>query len=165
MDGFDSSRGILILGATNRPEILDKALLRPGRFDRQIIVDKPDLKGRVEILRVHAKDVLMDDTVDFDAIALATSGAVGSDLANMINEAAINAVKQGRDYVCQKDLFEAVEQVLVGKEKKDRIMSKEERRIVSYHEVGHALVSALQKNSEPCRKSPLFPGPWARWDM
>ena len=157
MDGFDSSRGILILGATNRPEILDKALLRPGRFDRQIIVDKPDLKGRVEILKVPAKDVLMDDTVDFDAIALATSGAVGSDLANMINEAAINAVKQGRDYVCQKDLFEAVEQVLVGKEKKDRIMSKEERRIVSYHEVGHALVSALQKNSEPVQKITIVP--------
>lgn len=157
MDGFDSSSGVLILAATNRPEILDKALLRPGRFDRQIIVDKPDLKGRVEILRVHAKDVLMDDTVDLDAIALATSGAVGSDLANMINEAAINAVKQGRDYVCQKDLFEAVEQVLVGKEKKDRIMSKEERRIVSYHEVGHALVSALQKNSEPVQKITIVP--------
>ena len=157
MDGFDSSRGILILGATNRPEILDKALLRPGRFDRQIIVDKPDLKGRVEILKVHSKDVLMDETVDLDAIALATSGAVGSDLANMINEAAINAVKQGRDYVCQKDLFEAVEQVLVGKEKKDRIMSKEERRIVSYHEVGHALVSALQKNSEPVQKITIGP--------
>lgn len=157
MDGFDSSRGILILGATNRPEILDKALLRPGRFDRQIIVDKPDLRGRVEILKVHSKDVLMDETVDLDAIALATSGAVGSDLANMINEAAINAVKQGRDYVCQKDLFEAVEQVLVGKEKKDRIMSKEERRIVSYHEVGHALVSALQKNSEPVQKITIVP--------
>ena len=157
MDGFDSSRGILILGATNRPEILDKALLRPGRFDRRIIVDKPDLKGRVEILKVHSKDVLMDETVDLDAIALATSGAVGSDLANMINEAAINAVKQGRDYVCQKDLFEAVEQVLVGKEKKDRIMSKEERRIVSYHEVGHALVSALQKNSEPVQKITIVP--------
>ncbi len=157
MDGFDSSRGILILGATNRPEILDKALLRPGRFDRQIIVDKPDLRGRTEILKVHAKDVLMDDTVDLDAIALATSGAVGSDLANMINEAAINAVKQGRDYVCQKDLFEAVEQVLVGKEKKDRIMSTEERRIVSYHEVGHALVSALQKNSEPVQKITIVP--------
>ena len=156
-DGFDSSRGILILGATNRPEILDKALLRPGRFDRQIIVDKPDLKGRVEILKVHSKDVLMDETVDLDAIALATSGAVGSDLANMINEAAINAVKQGRDYVCQKDLFEAVEQVLVGKEKKDRIMSREERRIVSYHEVGHALVSALQKNSEPVQKITIVP--------
>ena len=157
MDGFDSSRGILILGATNRPEILDKALLRPGRFDRQIIVDKPDLKGRVEILKVHSKDVLMDETVDLDAIALATSGAVGSDLANMINEAAINAVKQGRDYVCQKDLFEAVEQVLVGKEKKDRIISREERRIVSYHEVGHALVSALQKNSEPVQKITIVP--------
>ena len=157
MDGFDSSRGILILGATNRPEILDKALLRPGRFDRQIIVDKPDLKGRVEILKVHSKDVLMDETVDLDAIALATSGAVGSDLANMINEAAINAVKQGRDYVCQKDLFEAVEQVLVGKEKKDRIMSREERRIVSYHEVGHALVFALQKNSEPVQKITIVP--------
>ena len=157
MDGFDSSRGILILGATNRPEILDKALLRPGRFDRQIIVDKPDLRGRVEILKVHSKDVLMDETVDLDAIALATSGAVGSDLANMINEAAINAVKQGREYVCQKDLFEAVEQVLVGKEKKDRIMSKEERRIVSYHEVGHALVSALQKNAEPVQKITIVP--------
>ena len=143
MDGFDSSKGILILGATNRPEILDKALLRPGRFDRRIIVDKPDLKGRVEILKVHAKDVKMDETVDLDAIALATSGAVGSDLANMINEAAINAVKEGREFVSQKDLFAAVEQVLVGKEKKDRIMSKEERRIVSYHEVGHALISAL----------------------
>ena len=153
MDGFDSSKGVLILAATNRPEILDKALLRPGRFDRRIIVDKPDLRGRVEILRVHAKDVLMNDSVDFDAIALATSGAVGADLANMINEAAINAVQKGRDYVCQQDLFEAVEQVLVGKEKKDRIMSKEERKIVSYHEVGHALVSALQKNSEIGRAS------------
>ena len=152
MDGFDTSKGVFILGATNRPEILDKALLRPGRFDRRIIVDKPDLKGRVEILKVHAKDVRMDDTVDLDAIALATSGAVGSDLANMINEAAINAVKQGREYVSQKDLFEAVEQVLVGKEKKDRIMSKEERRIVSYHEIGHALVNALQKNTEPVQK-------------
>lgn len=157
MDGFDTSKGILILGATNRPEILDKALLRPGRFDRRIIVDKPDLKGRVEILKVHAKDVLMDDSVDLDAIALATSGAVGSDLANMINEAAINAVKENRDYVCQKDLFEAVELVLVGKEKKDRIMSKEERKIVSYHEVGHALVSALQKNSEPVQKITIVP--------
>ncbi|MCQ2522856.1 MAG: ATP-dependent zinc metalloprotease FtsH [Lachnospiraceae bacterium] len=157
MDGFDSSKGILILGATNRPEILDKALLRPGRFDRRIIVDKPDLKGRVEILKVHAKNVLMDDTVDLDAIALATSGAVGSDLANMINEAAINAVKQGRDYVNQKDLFEAVEQVLVGKEKKDRIMSAEERKIVSYHEIGHALVSALQKDSEPVQKITIVP--------
>ena len=157
MDGFDSSKGILILGATNRPEILDKALLRPGRFDRRIIVDKPDLKGRVEILKVHAKDVKMDETVDFDAIALATSGAVGSDLANMINEAAINAVKEGREYVSQKDLFDAVEQVLVGKEKKDRIMSKEERKIVSYHEVGHALISALQKNSEPVQKITIVP--------
>ena len=157
MDGFDTSKGILILGATNRPEILDKALLRPGRFDRRIIVDKPDLKGRVEILKVHAKDVKMDETVDFDAIALATSGAVGADLANMINEAAINAVKDGREYVNQKDLFDAVEQVLVGKEKKDRIMSKEERKIVSYHEVGHALVSALQKNSEPVQKITIVP--------
>ncbi len=157
MDGFDSSKGILILGATNRPEILDKALLRPGRFDRRIIVDKPDLKGRVEILKVHAKDVKMDETVDLDAIALATSGAVGSDLANMINEAAINAVKEGRDYVCQKDLFDSVEVVLVGKEKKDRIMSREERKIVSYHEVGHALISALQKNSEPVQKITIVP--------
>ena len=157
MDGFDTSKGVLILAATNRPEILDKALLRPGRFDRRIIVDKPDLKGRIEILKVHAKDVLMDDTVDFDSIALATSGAVGSDLANMINEAAINAVKEKREYVCQHDLFSAVEQVLVGKEKKDRIMSKEERKIVSYHEVGHALVSALQKNSEPVQKITIVP--------
>ena len=157
MDGFDTSKGVLILGATNRPEILDKALLRPGRFDRRIIVDKPDLKGRVNILKVHAKDVKMDETVDFDAIALATSGAVGADLANMINEAAINAVKDGREYVSQKDLFDAVEQVLVGKEKKDRIMSKEERKIVSYHEVGHALVSALQKNSEPVQKITIVP--------
>ena len=157
MDGFDTSKGILVLGATNRPEILDKALLRPGRFDRRIIVDKPDLKGRIEILKVHAKDVKMDETVDFDAIALATSGAVGSDLANMINEAAINAVKEGREYVCQKDLFEAVEQVLVGKEKKDRIMSAQERKIVSYHEVGHALIAALQKNSEPVQKITIVP--------
>ena len=157
MDGFDSTKGILVLGATNRPEILDKALLRPGRFDRRIIVDKPDLKGRVDILKVHAKDVKMDETVDFDAIALATSGAVGSDLANMINEAAINAVKEGRELVNQKDLFEAVEQVLVGKEKKDRIMSKEERKIVSYHEVGHALIAALQKNSEPVQKITIVP--------
>lgn len=157
MDGFDSSKGILILGATNRPEILDKALLRPGRFDRRIIVDKPDLKGRVEILKVHAKDVKMDETVDLEAIALATSGAVGSDLANMINEAAINAVKEGREFVSQKDLFAAVEQVLVGKEKKDRIMSREERKIVSYHEVGHALISALQKNSEPVQKITIVP--------
>ena len=157
MDGFDGKKGIIILAATNRPEILDKALLRPGRFDRRIIVDKPDLKGRVEILQVHAKDVLMDDTVDLNEIALATSGAVGSDLANMINEAAINAVKMGREYVSQKDLFDAVEQVLVGKEKKDRVMSKEERKIVSYHEVGHALVSALQKNSEPVQKITIVP--------
>ncbi len=157
MDGFDSSKGILILAATNRPEILDKALLRPGRFDRRIIVDKPDLKGRVEILKVHSKDVKMDETVDLDAIALATSGAVGSDLANMINEAAINAVKEGRECVNQHDLFAAVEQVLVGKEKKDRIMSKEERKIVSYHEVGHALISALQKNSEPVQKITIVP--------
>ncbi len=157
MDGFDTSKGILILGATNRPEILDKALLRPGRFDRRIIVDKPDLKGRVEILKVHSKDVKMDETVDLDAIALATSGAVGSDLANMINEAAINAVKENREYVNQQDLFNAVEQVLVGKEKKDRIMSKEERKIVSYHEVGHALISALQKNSEPVQKITIVP--------
>jgi len=157
MDGFDGKKGIIILAATNRPEILDKALLRPGRFDRRIIVDKPDLKGRVEILKVHAKDVKMDESVDLDAIALATSGAVGSDLANMINEAAINAVKEGRNLVSQKDLYEAVEQVLVGKEKKDRIMSKEERRIVSYHEIGHALVSALQKNSEPVQKITIVP--------
>ena len=157
MDGFDGKSGVIILAATNRPEILDKALLRPGRFDRRIIVDKPDLKGRVEILKVHAKDVLMDDSVDLNEIALATSGAVGSDLANMINEAAINAVKMGRNCVSQKDLFDAVEQVLVGKEKKDRIMSKEERRIVSYHETGHALVSALQKNSEPVQKITIVP--------
>ena len=157
MDGFDTSKGILVLGATNRPEILDKALLRPGRFDRRIIVDKPDLKGRVEILKVHAKDVHLDESVDLDAIALATSGAVGADLANMINEAAINAVQHGREYVTQKDLFDAVEQVLVGKEKKDRIMSKEERKIVSYHEGGHALISALQKNSEPVQKITIVP--------
>ncbi len=157
MDGFDGNKGIIILAATNRPEILDKALLRPGRFDRRIIVEKPDLKGRVEILKVHAKDVLMDETVDLDEIALATSGAVGSDLANMINEAAINAVKEGREYVSQKDLFNAVEIVLVGKEKKDRILSEQERKIVSYHEVGHALVSALQKNSEPVQKITIVP--------
>ncbi|MBE5872180.1 MAG: ATP-dependent zinc metalloprotease FtsH [Lachnospiraceae bacterium] len=157
MDGFDTSKGILILAATNRPEILDKALLRPGRFDRRVIVDKPDLKGRVDTLKVHSKGVNMDETVDLDAIALATSGAVGSDLANMINEAAINAAKEGRKAVCQKDLFDAVEVVLVGKEKKDRIMSKEERRIVSYHEVGHALISALQKNSEPVQKITIVP--------
>ena len=157
MDGFDTNKGLLLLAATNRPEVLDPALLRPGRFDRRIIVDKPDLKGRVEILKVHSKDVKMDETVDLEAIALATSGAVGSDLANMINEAAINAVKNGRQVVSQKDLFEAVEVVLVGKEKKDRIMSNEERRIVSYHEVGHALVSALQKDAEPVQKITIVP--------
>ena len=157
MDGFDSSKGILILAATNRPEILDPALLRPGRFDRRIIVDKPDLKGRVQILKVHSKDVKLDETVDFEEIALATSGAVGADLANMMNEAAITAVKNGRKAVSQKDLFEAVELVLVGKEKKDRILSQEERRIVSYHEVGHALVSALQKDSEPVQKITIVP--------
>ena len=157
MDGFDTNKGLLVLAATNRPEVLDPALLRPGRFDRRIIVDKPDLKGRIDVLKVHAKDVKMDESVDLEAIALATSGAVGSDLANMINEAAINAVKQGRQVVSQKDLFEAVEVVLVGKEKKDRIMSKEERRIVSYHEVGHALVTALQKNTEPVQKITIVP--------
>ena len=157
MDGFDTNKGLLILAATNRPEILDPALLRPGRFDRRIIVDKPDLKGRVDILKVHAKDVRMDESVDLEAIALATSGAVGSDLANMINEAAINAVKHGRQVVSQKDLFEAVEVVLVGKEKKDRIMSEEERKIVSYHEVGHALVTALQNNTEPVQKITIVP--------
>ena len=157
MDGMDSSKGVLILAATNRPEVLDPALLRPGRFDRRVIVDKPDLKGRVDILKVHAKNVSLDETVDLDAIALATSGAVGSDLANMINEAAILAVKNGRNAVSQKDLFEAVEVVLVGKEKKDRILSKEERRIVSYHEVGHALVSALQKDAEPVQKITIVP--------
>ena len=157
MDGLDTNKGLLLLAATNRPEVLDPALLRPGRFDRRIIVDKPDLKGRVEILKVHSKDVKMDETVDLEAIALATSGAVGSDLANMINEAAINAVKHGRQVVSQKDLFEAVEVVLVGKEKKDRIMSNEERRIVSYHEVGHALVSALQKDAEPVQKITIVP--------
>ena len=157
MDGFDSTKGLLVLGATNRPEILDPALLRPGRFDRRVVVDKPDLNGRISILKVHSKDVLLDETVDFKEIALATSGAVGADLANMMNEAAINAVKNGRNAVSQKDLFEAVEVVLVGKEKKDRIMSKEERRIVSYHEVGHALVSALQKHSEPVQKITIVP--------
>lgn len=157
MDGFDTSKGIIILAATNRPEVLDKALLRPGRFDRRVVVDKPDLNGRISILKVHSKDVLLDETVDFKEIALATSGAVGADLANMMNEAAINAVKNGRNAVSQKDLFEAVEVVLVGKEKKDRIMSKEERRIVSYHEVGHALVSALQKHSEPVQKITIVP--------
>ena len=157
MDGFDPSKGVMILAATNRPEVLDQALLRPGRFDRRVIVDKPDLKGRVDVLKVHAKDVKMDETVDLEAIALATSGAVGSDLANMINEAAILAVKNGRKVVCQSDLLEAVEVVLVGKEKKDRILSKEERRIVSYHEVGHALISALQKDSEPVQKITIVP--------
>ena len=157
MDGFDTSKGLLILAATNRPEVLDPALLRPGRFDRRIIVDRPDLKGRVNILKVHAKNVMLDETVDFDAIALATSGAVGSDLANMVNEAAILAVKQGRKAVSQKDLFEAVEIVLVGKEKKDRIHSLEERKIVSYHEVGHALLSALQKDAEPVQKITIVP--------
>lgn len=157
MDGFESNKGLVLLAATNRPEILDPALLRPGRFDRRIIVEKPDLKGRADVLKVHAKGVKLDETVDLEAIALATSGAVGSDLANMINEAAINAVKNGRQAVSQKDLFEAVEVVLVGKEKKDRIMSQEERRIVSYHEVGHALVSALQKDSEPVQKITIVP--------
>ncbi len=157
MDGFDTSKGLLILAATNRPEVLDPALLRPGRFDRRVIVDRPDLKGRVEILKVHAKNVCLDETVDFDEIALATSGAVGSDLANMINEAAILAVKDGRKAVSQKDLFESVEVVLVGKEKKDRILSPEERRIVSYHEVGHALVNALQKDAEPVQKITIVP--------
>ena len=157
MDGFDSNKGLLLLAATNRPEILDPALLRPGRFDRRIIVDKPDLKGRIDVLKVHAKDVKMDETVNLEEIALATSGAVGSDLANMINEAAINAVKKGRNVVSQADLFEAVEVVLVGKEKKDRIMSQKERRIVSYHEVGHALVTALQKDAEPVQKITIVP--------
>ncbi|WP_051685581.1 ATP-dependent zinc metalloprotease FtsH [Clostridium sp. KNHs205] len=157
MDGFDSSKGLVILAATNRPEVLDKALLRPGRFDRRVIVDKPDLKGRVDILKVHAKDVLMHDSVDLEAIALATSGAVGSDLANMINEAAILAVKQGRNVVTQEDLFESVEVVIAGKEKKDRILSKEEKKIVAYHEVGHALVTALEKNAEPVQKITIVP--------
>ena len=157
MDGFDSSKGLLVMAATNRPEILDPALLRPGRFDRRVIVDKPDLKGRINILKVHSKDVKLDETVNFEEIALATSGAVGADLANMMNEAAITAVKHGRSAVSQKDLFEAVEVVLVGKEKKDRILSKEERRIVSYHEVGHALVNALQKDAEPVQKITIVP--------
>ena len=157
MDGFDTSKGLLILAATNRPEVLDPALLRPGRFDRRVIVDRPDLKGRIDILKVHAKNVRLDDTVDFEAIALATSGAVGSDLANMVNEAAILAVKNGRHAVSQKDLLESVEVVLVGKEKKDRILSAQERRIVSYHEVGHALVSALQNDSEPVQKITIVP--------
>ena len=157
MDGFESNKGLVLLAATNRPEILDPALLRPGRFDSRSIVERPDLKGRVEVLKVHSKDVKMDETVDLEAIALATSGAVGSDLANMINEAAINAVKNGRNAVSQADLFEAVEVVLVGKEKKDRVMNQEERKIVSYHEVGHALVSALQKDSEPVQKITIVP--------
>nr|WP_296032809.1 ATP-dependent zinc metalloprotease FtsH [uncultured Dorea sp.] len=157
MDGFESNKGLVLLAATNRPEILDPALLRPGRFDRRIVVEKPDLKGRVDVLKVHSKDVKIDETVNLEEIALATSGAVGSDLANMINEAAINAVKHGRNAVSQSDLFEAVEVVLVGKEKKDRIMSQEERRIVSYHEVGHALVSALQKDAEPVQKITIVP--------
>jgi cell division protease FtsH len=157
MDGFDAKKGIILLAATNRPEVLDKALLRPGRFDRRIIVEEPDLKGRVEILKVHAKDVLLDQTVDLDEIALATVGAVGADLANMINEAAILAVKRGREYVSQKDMLDAVELVSMGKEKKDRILSKKERQIVSYHETGHALISALQKNTEPVQKITIIP--------
>jgi len=157
MDGFDTSKGLFILAATNRPEVLDKALLRPGRLDRRIIVDKPDLKGRVDTLKVHSKGVLMDDSVDLDAIALATSGAVGSDLANMINEAAINAVKNGRKFVTQDDLFESVEVVIAGKEKKDRILGKEEKRIVAYHEVGHALITALKKNAQPIQKITIVP--------
>lgn len=157
MDGFDTSKGIIILAATNRPEVLDKALLRPGRFDRRVIVEKPDLKGRIETLKVHSKDVKMDETVDLDAIALATSGAVGSDLANMVNEAALAAVKDGREYVSQKDLFEAVEVVIAGKEKKDRILNKEEKKIVAYHEVGHALCIAVQKHTEPVQKITIVP--------
>ncbi|MFR7992117.1 MAG: ATP-dependent zinc metalloprotease FtsH [Lachnospiraceae bacterium] len=157
MDGFDTSKGLLILAATNRPEILDKALLRPGRFDRRVIVDKPDLKGRLEVLKVHSKDVLMDDSVDLEAIAMATSGAVGSDLANMINEAAILAVKNGRKYVNQSDLFESVEVVIAGKEKKDRVLSKKEKQTVAYHEVGHALVTALLKDAEPVQKITIVP--------
>lgn len=157
MDGFDASKGVLILAATNRPEILDKALLRPGRFDRRIIVDKPDLKGRKETLRVHSKDVHLDDTVDLEEVALATAGAVGSDLANMVNEAAINAVKNGREAVSQKDLLEAIEVVMMGKEKKDRIMTQKERKIVSYHEIGHALAAALQKNTDPIQKITIVP--------
>lgn len=157
MDGFDTSKGIVILAATNRPEVLDKALLRPGRFDRRIIVDRPDLKGRIDILKVHSKNVLMHDSVNLEEIALATAGAVGSDLANMINEAAILAVKQGRSYVTQEDLFESVEVVIAGKEKKDRILGKEEKKVVAYHETGHALVSALEKNSEPVQKITIVP--------
>ena len=157
MDGFDTSKGIIILAATNRPEVLDKALLRPGRFDRRVIVERPDLKGRIETLKVHAKDVKMDETVNFEEIALATSGAVGSDLANMINEAALGAVKAGRKAVSQKDLLEAVEVVIAGKEKKDRILGDKEKQIVAYHEVGHALVMALQKESEPVQKITIVP--------
>ena len=157
MDGFDSSKGLFILAATNRPDVLDKALLRPGRFDRRIIIDKPDLKGRVETLKVHSKNVAMDETVDLDAIGLATSGAVGSDLANMINEAAINAVKNGRRAISQADLFESVEVVIAGKEKKDRILSEKEKRTVAYHEVGHALITALEKNAEPVQKITIVP--------
>ena len=157
MDGFDTSKGLVVLAATNRPEVLDKALLRPGRFDRRIIVDKPDLKGRIDILKVHAKDVLLDESVDLHDIALATSGAVGSDLANMINEAAIMAVKAGRKFVTQEDLFESVEVVIAGKEKKDRILGKEEKKIVAYHEVGHALITAVEKNSEPVQKITIVP--------
>ena len=157
MDGFDSSKGLVVLGATNRPEVLDKALLRPGRFDRRIIVDKPDLKGRIDVLKVHAKNVLLHDSVDLEAIGRATSGAVGSDLANMINEAAILAVKNGRSVVTQDDLFESVEVVIAGKEKKDRILSPEEKKIVAYHEVGHALVTALLKNAEPVQKITIVP--------
>ena len=157
MDGFDSSKGIDIHGATNRPEVLDKALLRPGRFDRRIIVEKPDLKGRIDVLKVHSHDVLMDDTVNLEEIALATSGAVGADLANMVNEAAIMAVKDGRNVVSQKDLFEAVEVVFAGKEKKDRILGKEEKKIVAYHEVGHALVTTLLKKAEPVQKITIVP--------
>lgn len=157
MDGFDTSKGLVILAATNRPEVLDKALLRPGRFDRRVIVERPDLKGRIETLKVHSKDVKMDESVDFEEIALATSGAVGSDLANMINEAALAAVKAGREYVSQSDLFEAVEVVIAGKEKKDCILGKEEKQIVAYHEVGHALVMALQKESEPVQKITIVP--------
>ena len=157
MDGFDSSKGLIILAATNRPEVLDKALLRPGRFDRRVIVERPDLKGRVETLKVHAKNVLMDDSVDFEELALATSGAVGSDLANMVNEAALGAVKAGRKFVSQKDLMEAVEVVIAGKEKKDRILGEEEKRIVAYHEVGHAVTIAVQKHSEPVQKITIVP--------
>ena len=157
MDGFDSSKGLVILAATNRPEVLDKALLRPGRFDRRVIVERPDLKGRVETLKVHARNVRMDDTVNFDELALATSGAVGSDLANMINEAALAAVKAGREAVSQKDLLEAVEVVIAGKEKKDRILGEEEKKIVAYHEVGHAMAIAVQKNTEPVQKITIVP--------